>query len=77
MIFPKLLPHPEPPDFVEIAKQRGQYQEDLEQIHDAPIGWFPTKRDNPSKLQAHKFVDGVWTPLPYCKLVPWPEKFPA
>ena len=37
--------------------------------------WFPVSRDNPSKLTAHKFVDGEWVRLSYCKFVPWPERF--
>lgn len=47
----------------------------LEEVHKAPIGWFPTKPSNPSKLQAHKFVNGKWVELPFVKFVPWPEKF--
>jgi hypothetical protein len=48
----------------------------IEEQHKAPIGWFPTKPSNPSKLQAHKFVDGEWIPLGFVKYVPWPEAFP-
>lgn len=76
MWFSEAFIPPTPPDFVEVAKQLGQYQEDLEQIHGAPIGWFSTNRNNPSSLQAHKFLDGDWIPLPYFKHVRWPEKFP-
>jgi hypothetical protein len=48
----------------------------IEEQHGAPIGWFPTKPSNPSKLQAHKFVNGEWVPLSFVKFVPWPEAFP-
>lgn len=54
----------------------GSYQEDLEQIHGAPIGWFPVSERNPSKLTAHKFVNGEWIRLCYSKIVAWPEAFP-
>ena len=46
---------------------------DLEELHKAPIGWFPTYPRNPSKLIAHKFVNGKWIELSHAKFVPWPE----
>ena len=40
------------------------------------IGWFPTHPSNPSKLIAHRFVNGVWVSLHIARFVPWPEAFP-
>jgi hypothetical protein len=49
----------------------------LEEIHGAPTTWIPISARNPSKLTAHKFVDGKWLPLSNCRFVAWPEKFPV
>ena len=49
----------------------------LTEMHKAPIGWFPTHAGNPSKLIAHKFVNGKWVQLTYQKFVAWPDAFPA
>jgi hypothetical protein len=49
----------------------------LEAMHKAPIGWFPTHPRNPSKLEAHKFVNGKWIPLHHVRFAPWPEAFPC
>jgi len=49
----------------------------LEESHKKPIGWFPINKENPSKLTAHKFVDGEWIALSCVKFVAWPEAFPC
>ena len=54
--------------------EKGRFP-DIEEMYEEPIGWFPIYKSNPSKLIAHKFVNGQWIELSYCKYVLWPEKW--
>lgn len=56
-------------------RNRANLSRPIEEIFKEPIGWFPTSPSNPSKLIAHKFVNGEWIKLSYAKFVPWPEAF--
>jgi hypothetical protein len=60
----------DPEEFKAHLKSVGRYD-----LDDAlSVSWFPMKASNPSKLYAHKFVDGVWYEVPACRIITWAKK---